>query len=412
MSKSKKNCKEKESLIEVHDINLNKEQKETLKKLIHWWKHERLHKQTFEISGAAGTGKTTLIRYLIKKIGLSDDQVRFMAYVGKATLAMKMNGIQATTIHKVITTFHKEKVMEGDHQLVIDGHPQWKSVFYPREYLDECIRLIVVDEGSMVPEYMAKWLLRYNIPIIVLGDLNQLPPVRGNAYFLRKPDAILTQIMRQAKDSPIPYVAQHARLGDESIFSKPGEIEDKVIIKSIDDLTDDEMVEADIILCPTNKERDHANRYIRESVLGMTAPYPIIGDKMICRENNWNESINDDIFLINGMVGYVEDIDLESITEYKMRIDFRPEFLENEAYRNLEIDRTYMRLSPEHKLKYNSNYNKFEYAYAITCHLAQGSQYNHVIVNMSRLWNLKSLQNRQWLYTAITRAVNKLTIVY
>jgi exodeoxyribonuclease-5 len=245
-----------------------------------------------------------------------------------------------------------------------------------------------------------------------LGDLNQLPPVGGTSYFLQDPDAILTQIMRQADDSPIPYIAQYAINGDNSIFSNPLNIDDKVIIKSAKKLTDDEMVETDVYLCRTNKERDAINRYVRNDLHKISAEYPVIGDKIICRENNWAEVINDDIYLVNGMVGYVHDIDLESITSKKMKIDFRPEFLDTQVYRNLEIDRVYMRLSAEYKRKYNSPLNKFEYAYAITCHLAQGSQYKHVVVDMRSLWGLNAVTNRQWLYTAITRAIDKVTIIY
>lgn len=412
MSKKRKEKDSNESLIKVRNIILNQEQEDALCKLIHWWKHERHTKQTFEISGAAGTGKTTLIRYLIKEINLSDNQVQFMAYVGKATLAMRMNGINATTIHKAITYSIKEKVMEGDHQLVIDGRPQWQSKFYPVDKLPEDIKLIVVDEGSMVPEYMAKWLLKYKVPMIILGDLNQLPPVMGSAYFLRKPDAILNQIMRQSDESPIPYIAQYAIRGMTSTFVKDMNIDNKVIIKNHNDLTDDEIVDCDVYLCRTNNERDSVNKYVRNEIHKITAPYPIIGDKVICRENNWSESIKDDIYLTNGMVGYIDDIDLEGITSKKMTVDFRPEFLKNDVFRNLEIDRVYMRLSPEYKRKYFSNLNKFEYAYAITCHLAQGSQYNSVLVDASSIYGLNALYNRQWLYTAITRAIDKVTILY
>jgi exodeoxyribonuclease-5 len=220
-------------------MQLNRSQELAARKFHRWWKLK--DKPTFEISGAAGTGKTYLVRHVLEGEGIDIDKVLFMAYVGKATLAMRMNGINATTIHKAITLSVKEKVMEGDHQLVIDGRPQWQYKFYPREHLNDDIKLIVVDEGSMVPGYMAKWLLDYDIPVIVLGDLNQLPPVGGSSYFLQNPDAILTQIMRQASDSPIPYIAQYAIAGDERMFNNNLNIEDKVIIKRSNELSDDEM---------------------------------------------------------------------------------------------------------------------------------------------------------------------------
>ena len=66
-------------------MKLNTGQENAVHKLIQWWRHKT--KKVFEISGAAGTGKTTIVKELIEQIGLSSDQVLFMAYIGKATLA-------------------------------------------------------------------------------------------------------------------------------------------------------------------------------------------------------------------------------------------------------------------------------------------------------------------------------------
>ena len=100
---------------------------------------------------------------------------------------------------------------------------------------------------------------------------------------------------------------------------------------------------------------------------------------MICRQNNWDAMIGDNIFLINGLVGYITNIDLEFSTAKRLTIDFRPEFL-SESFYDLALDREYLRLPFQYRKSYISRMNKFEYGYAITCHLAQGSQYNKVIV--------------------------------
>ena len=73
-------------------MQLNRGQETALQNLLQWWRHRT--KQVFEISGAAGTGKTTIVRELIDSLGLSNDQVLFMAYIGKATLALSRTGIE------------------------------------------------------------------------------------------------------------------------------------------------------------------------------------------------------------------------------------------------------------------------------------------------------------------------------
>ena len=234
-------------LLNLNDINLNNEQTEVLEKLVHWWNYETKYKQTFEISGYAGTGKTTLIRYLIQQIGLDHSEVQFVAYVGKATLVMQLNGLNACTIHKAITYVEKKRVTDDKGLVEIDGVAQYKISSHKKEEIDSRIKLFVVDEGSMVPEKLAKWLLSYEVPIIVLGDLNQLPPVNGSSYFLRKPDAILTQIMRQSVDSPIPYIAKAASMG-QNIFRVSQNINNQVIIKPASKLTKEEIRNADIVL--------------------------------------------------------------------------------------------------------------------------------------------------------------------
>jgi exodeoxyribonuclease-5 len=263
----------------------------------------------------------------------------------------------------------------------------------------------------MVPEYLAEWLMAYHIPIITLGDLNQLPPVMGKRYFLENVDCVLTQIMRQSDESPIPYFAKKITDGEFTRFYEFN-IQDKIIMKKFSKVTDYDISSSNIVICHTNKRRDYLNTYIREQIYGYTNDYPMIGDKMICRENNWNQSICDGIFLINGMIGYIDDIDLRSLLPSAMTIDFRPEFLERDKYVNIVLDRTYLNLSREEKVGYHSKMNKFEYGYAITCHLAQGSQYKKVLIDVDSLYGLNRTYAKQWFYTAITRAIDEVIIAY
>ena len=387
-------------------MKLNEQQAQAIEALRKWWYNG--NKQVFQISGAAGTGKTTLIRYLINEIKLEHDEVLFTAFVGKATLAMTRNGRNAKTLHSAICYCKDEPVLDENGNVVTEYNRRvTKRVFTRRRKIDPRIRLIVVDEGSMVPAKMADWLLKFKVPIIVLGDLNQLPPVIGDSFFLKEPDVVLTQIMRQSSESPIPYFAQNVLQNGTKCLSPGLQIGDKINVLSKADITPELLKDYDVIICGTNKTRNNLNTYIRERIYGRTQDYPVIGDKLICRENDWTFSV-DDVYLINGLIGYVTDIDLESISDYTMKIDFKPEFMDNE-FKNVTLDRIYMGLSPNDKRFYRSNYHKFEYGYAITCHLSQGSQYNRVLVFNESFGTAE--ERRKWLYTAVTRAIDKVTIL-
>ena len=387
-------------------MKLNEQQAQAIEALRKWWYDGK--KQVFQISGAAGTGKTTLIRYLINEIKLEHDEVLFTAFVGKATLAMTRNGLNAKTLHSAICYCKDEPVLDENGNVVTEYNRRvTKRVFTRRKKIDPRIRLIVVDEGSMVPAKMADWLLKFKVPIIVLGDLNQLPPVIGDSFFLKEPDVVLTQIMRQSSESPIPYFAQNVLQNGTKCLSPGLQIGNKINVLSKADITPELLKDYDVIICGTNKTRNNLNTYIRERIYGRTQDYPVIGDKLICRENDWTFSV-DDVYLINGLIGYVTDIDLESISDYTMKIDFKPEFMDNE-FKNVTLDRIYMGLSPNDKRFYRSNYHKFEYGYAITCHLSQGSQYNRVLVFNESFGTAE--ERRKWLYTAVTRAIDKVTIL-
>lgn len=383
------------------------EQQDGLIRTQKWFKSQ--YKQVWEISGIAGSGKTTLVYHLIQELKLNMEDVAFVAYIGKAALALCRKGTPAKTIHSFIYNITEEPKVDEDGNPILDddlGKIQYKMKFVKKEQLPPNIKLIVVDEGAMVSKQIADDLMSYDIPIIVLGDRNQLPPVFGESVFLLDPDVNLTKPMRQALDSPIIYLAQQAMHGRYIQYGKYGN-NCYVIPKSM--ITNKMLTESDVVICGRNKTRDELNRKVREDILGIHSECPVIGDKMICRQNNWTEYIGDNIFLINGLIGYVESINRESYNKSSIEIDFRPEFMETECFNNIKIDYKYLISSYEEKQKYaRCFFNKFEYAYAITCHLSQGSQYDNVFVYDERIGTQEYY--KQWLYTAITRASNSLIL--
>jgi exodeoxyribonuclease-5 len=387
-------------------FELNIQQKDALYKSEDWFR--RAYKQVFEISGPAGSGKTSIVDFLIKNLGLNSEDVMFMAYVGKATMALARRGNNAKTIHSTIYDLVQVPKKDDEGNIVKrDGRPVLVSTFKLKDELPDNVKLLVVDEGSMVNKIIAGHILSFGLPVIVLGDLNQLPPVFGDPHFLVNPDVVLTQIMRQAEDNPIIQLSQRAIKGKKIDVGKYG---NKCFVINKSSITDKMYVKSDIVICGKNKTRDYINNYVRKDILGIDKPFPIKGEKLICRQNNWNEKIADNIYLINGLIGYVEDLYLDTYDKKTLCIDFRPEFIQDEWFEKVAIDYKFLFETFEEKKKNNkrSFYNKFEFAYAITAHLAQGSQYDKVFVYDEKIGDKEYY--RKWLYTAITRAVEGLII--
>ena len=327
-------------------VKLNAGQEIAAKRFNSWWNFRT--KQTFIISGQAGTGKTFLVRYLIESIGLGLDEVLFLTYVGKATLALKKNGIPSQTIHSAICDKRTVIMKDANGNAIYkdDGTVATKPQFTRKQSLSMFIKLIVIDEGSMVDSLLGSWVLEYGIPVVILQDLNQLPPVFGNSFFCQEPDVTLTEIMRQAKESPIPYFAdmilkgnmiKHGSYGDGSIYVTPK-------------VSDSSYMNANVVICAKNNTRRELNNYIRKDLLNRTSTDPVVGDKLICRKNNWDVTNDDDVALVNGLSGTVTDIYTENITKNVMPIDFKPEDFSSTFY-NVQL---LMNLNHFHLMMYSN----------------------------------------------------------
>lgn len=379
-----------------------------------WYKHpESRTRPWFEISGPAGSGKTTVVRHAMEGLGISLDDVVFIAYVGKAALALRLSGVNGRTVHSVIYKVELVHATDTDgNKLYRGGAPIYKKIFVKVDSLPTNIKLIVVDEGGMIPAPMGYDILSFGVPVLVLGDKNQLPPVMGNPIFLTHPDAFLTEIMRQNKDSPIIYLSQLATHGIDIPFRDYGQ-NCRVIHRW--ELTDDDLLNSDMVICGTNNMRDIINRYIRKNIYNIDSNTITIGDKLICRKNCWDIILDGtDIALTNGMVGYVTSVDRNTRKRSSMmQIDFRPEFTQDE-FKGLSINSRYPFLDYSERKGINTMYDDnivFEFGYCITCHLAQGSQADSVLIYDDMLGNTMSDYYKKWLYTAITRAKKELTIV-
>lgn len=362
------------------------QQAAALDKVAHWFKHESKRKQVFRLFGYAGTGKTTLARHLTEGV---DGDVCFAAFTGKAALMMQRNGCEgASTIHQLI--YEHKRRFDGTFEFELNDAS-----------IAATAKLIVIDECSMVDDKIAMDLKSFKVPILVLGDPAQLPPVNGAGYFTDKtPDVMLTEIHRQAADSPVLRLATDVREGRALRFGTFGTSR---VIRS-DEVDMPDFLAGDQILVGRNSTRQGLNREIREE-LGFKSTWPEIGDRLVCRRNNYNLSVlNGELFkAVSAATEHKSDqakivfrvVSDDFPDEEEKNITMRKEFFTGEEKRLTDAER---RASPH-----------FEYGYALTVHSAQGSQWNHVVI-VDESGCFREFETR-WLYTAITRAQENVTII-
>ncbi len=391
--------------------------------------------QVFVLSGYAGTGKTFLIDYVVRetlRLKAGEEAV-FVSPTGKAAANLVKNGTVAGTVHSLIYMREGEEFDVDENGEIIAGQP---LTFIKRERIDEKIRLIVVDEASMVNETVLYDLLSFGVKCLFCGDGAQLPPVNGSCPLLENPDYTLTEIVRQAADNPIIKVATMAREGKRIPFGNYG---DKVCVVGRSALKGERrkrlFLEADQIICGRNKTRAALNEEIR-GYLGIppTEFLPTEGEKVICTLNDWEKPLDKEerFHLVNGIIGRATGVapsvdDLASMDftadfmEEGVRVPFDTGIFEKGEYTHFYGDRAVT--LADGTLVHEGNFEllrklravkeeticRFEFAYAVTCHKAQGSEFDFVVV-FDESWAFGEEKSR-WLYTAITRAKEKLLIL-
>lgn len=372
--------------------------------------HGNTSEQVLQISGGPGTGKTTIMHEMIRRIGIPIDRVAPMAFIGQAAINMRFKGLlNAKTIHSWLYDVVEVPVYDERGMVVMDpvyNKPVTRPEFIPRDLKD--IDYFMIDEGSTVPMNMKQDILSRGKKIIVFGDLDQLPPVGDEPAFFRDGKVIkLTEIIRQAKGSEIIKLANFVLQGG---IPSPG-IYGNVLVIEPEDLTDEMIMASQIVLCGKNATRDSMNNHIRQDLLHYHTNLPAFGEKVICRKNNWTIE-RDGISLANGLAGSViRPADVTRFDGKTFTIDFVPNFT-NILFDDIKCDYEYFTAPRAQKefLK-NSKYsigNKFEYAYTITTHLAQGAQYSNGIY-ISEYLN-KDIQ-RNLNFTGVTRFKNYMIYV-
>lgn len=392
---------------------LNAGQEAARKAAVNWYYNSP--EQVFEISGGAGTGKTFTIWEILKSLKLKPNQYMAMAYTGQASTVMRTRGFaNARTIHSSLYELVEIDSDDKEGEAINRAYglaPRKKLIFRLKNEISDEIKLFFIDEGTMVPERMVKDILSFGIKVIVCGDVQQLPPVHGLPGFLRDPSRIhyLTEIMRQSEQDPIVYLATRAINGYPIHSGTYGNV---LVIKDTD-LIPEHLDYADCIICGTNRTRDFVNEYMRTRKGFIESPLPVYGERVICRKNNWDLGI-DGISLCNGLCGTVTSIaDPSRIYGINYSIDFKPDLV-NGVFKDLMIDKEYV--SSDYIIRQDikardekwRNGELFEYAYAISCWLAQGSEYNKGIYIEEFM--RPQIQNNLN-YTGITRFKNSMIYV-
>lgn len=384
------------------NITPSNEQWEAIKSIVKWYGEGN---QFFYLAGYAGVGKSTICSIAIEEIKkkYKIKTINTATYTGKAASVLRKKGVDASTIHSMIY------IADIDDKGALHGFD------LDRYGLASKADLIVLDECSMIADDMAEDLLSFGKKILVMGDPGQLPPVNGLGYFTRNtPDVFLQEIHRQCADSPIIKLATMARKGEKIT---PGLYnDDNVLSMMLNNETQNHIHNTETqVICGINRVRHTVTKKIRDK-LGFHGEFPLFGERVICCKNDKVEK------LFNGQMGYLKsDANELSSTEYGDR--YLAEFkvlMDDERYSHtLNVDpylfQGHFRSDgkaekiPYIKGREIKSFNEFDWGYAITCHKAQGSQWDHVtIVDDSSAF--REDRNR-WLYTALTRAETGLTLL-
>jgi exodeoxyribonuclease-5 len=364
------------------------------------------------ISGYAGSGKSTLVKFIVQSLPGIDPEtdVVYATFTGKAAQVLLKKG------NKNVSTLHK---------LLYESLPRPDGSWYRKPVERIPYKIVVVDEVSMVPQSMIDQLFKYSIYLLALGDPFQLPPIQKDDVntLLNKPHVFLDEIMRQAQESEIIRVSMDIREGKPIDTFNGSEVK----IFNPADFEESMLLWADQVLVATNQTRINLNNTMRR-LLGREGG-PQDGDKVICLKNEWDILADNEDPLVNGTIGFLKN-------SYSTYVNF-PRFLGGHhfdvlqsdfvsdggaLFRDINMDKKMImtgekccdwktayaigrNLNHKHKLP-----KEFTYGYAVTCHKAQGSQWEKVLI-VEEKFPFDKTEHARWLYTALTRAEEKAVII-
>ena len=425
--------------------------------------------QLFLLRGYAGTGKTTLIGALVKALDSLKQKTVLLAPTGRAAKVFSAYANHpAFTIHKKIyrqksfsneaanfsiaDNLSKHTLFLVDEASMISNEGLSGSMFGTGRLLDDLIHYVYSGEGCR---------------LLILGDSAQLPPVGEEqspalstlaleGYGLEVIDADLTQVVRQAESSGILWNATRLRqlLVQDDCYSLPkirinGFPDVKVVpgnelMEALESCYDTDGVEETIVVCRSNKRANIYNNGIRSRILWLEEELNN-GDMLMIAKNNyfWTEKEEKMDFIANGELAVVQrvrrsrefygfrfvDVTLTfpDQNDFELEANLLLDTLQSDApaLTRADADRLFNAVMEDYadiplkrdrmkKLKADPYYNALQakYAYAVTCHKAQGGQWKNVFLDQGYMSEeYLSPDYFRWLYTAFTRATGTLYLV-
>lgn len=425
--------------------------------------------EVFVLRGYAGTGKTSLIGALVMTLDKLKQKVVLMAPTGRAAKVFSSYaGHPAFTVHKKI---YRQRSFSNDtdnfavcdnlstHTLFIVDEASMisndglsGSMFGTGRLLDDLIQYVYSGEGCR---------------LLLMGDTAQLPPVGEELSPALFPDALrgyglevcevsLTQVVRQVQESGILWNATRLRqliAGDEygtlPKIKVSGFPDIKVLsgTELIDELTtcyDRDGMDETMVICRSNKRANLYNKGIRAQILWREDELNT-GDLLMVAKNNyyWTEQYKEMDFLANGEIAIVRrirktremygfrfaDVTLcfPDLGDFELEANLLLDTLHSDApaLPKSENDRLFYSVLEDYadipykrdrmkKMKSDPYYNALQvkYAYAVTCHKAQGGQWNNVFLDQGYMSDeFLTPDYFRWLYTAFTRATKTLYLV-
>ena len=418
---------------------LAKDQTKAYDAIMHWLNPEHDGEQFFILGGYAGTGKTFLMQHLVNNY---EGIVICATPTGKAADVLKSKmpkSVKVCTIHhllyspvdsslsakiarlrysietadasddigklqRILKRLEKKMEAEGDEDDVeFTKSPDEVLASHP---------LIIVDESSMVTMDMFNDFMETGCKLLFVGDPFQLPPVnmdnshgKRSVFDVHGANFELTEIKRQALESPIIQIAHAIRHNEDPSKYFDSDLATRIPRSRI---LPEHYLRADQVICGTNKTRHQINRAARLELgfqnVALGPELPVAGDKLICTMNkNKYTWING---VIHEAVSTLEEGDFGNPT---MDVMYQDELRENiEVYDfNFRCNYSDPRELGQYKItdwREKMELIELDYAYGITCHKSQGSEWDKVIVIQDWFFGDKE----RWLYTAVTRAKEKL----
>jgi exodeoxyribonuclease-5 len=342
--------------------------------------------QTFRVAGPAGTGKTTVIAQSIASIRHANSSLRIavVAPTGKAAQVLQRKGIPARTIHSTLY----EQISSSPLRFA-------KKLTVPFD-------VIIADESSMISKDIFRDMTGYPVNIVFVGDPYQLEPIGDDPRILTGiNDVTLTEIHRQAEENPIitfaTWLRENPSKPTSHFFSGRLELSSAALIRKF--LRPREVATwlsaYDQIIVGRNTTRCLINTLAKQSPTLL----PIPGERLICLKNNYTYGITNGQQFTVGPQHIVTGTEDTSYNDTLHCIDdegddyhlpFFTHSFNNPTFRNTELPRDLVAL---------------DYAYAITCHKSQGSEWDRVAVIDEAFGDSPN----RWRYTAATRAAVSLT---